>query len=56
MPVTKTGLAGTGWHDGRGGAMGRGVDESRGQTQYVSTQEEPTHWRTQYFIGVKDCI
>ena len=29
VPVTKARLAGTGWHDGRGWTMGRGVSESR---------------------------
>ena len=39
MSVTKAGLAGTDRRDGRGRTVGRGLSESRGQVQYVSTRE-----------------
>ena len=35
--VTKAGLAGTDQRDRRGRTMGRGLSESRGSVQYVST-------------------
>ena len=38
MSVTKAGLAGTDKWNGRGRTMGRGLSESRGLVQYVSTQ------------------
>ena len=39
MSVTKAGLTGTDRRDGRGRTMGRGLSESRGSVQYVSTRD-----------------
>ena len=46
MSVTKAGLAGTDRRNGRGRTMGRGLSESRGLVQYMSTREGATYQRT----------